>query len=110
MLVNSLALFLLFQWVHLPLVVASVLSTELAIANNFCWNDRWTFRRTQFSWSRFARFNLVSLGGLFITTGTLWILVRHLGLYYLTANLLSIALATAWNFAVNSLWTWRGTR
>jgi putative flippase GtrA len=109
-LVNSLALFLLFQWVHLPLVVASVLSTGLAIANNFCWNDRWTFRRTQFSLSRFARFNLVSLGGLVIATGTLWILVRHLGLYYLAANLLSIALATAWNFAANSLWTWGGTR
>jgi dolichol-phosphate mannosyltransferase len=109
-LVNSLALFLLFQKVHLPLVFASVLSNELAIANNFCWNDRWTFRRTQFSLRRFARFNLVSLGGLVISTGILLILVRQLGLYYLTANLLSIALATAWNFMVNSLWTWGGAR
>ena len=110
MLVNSLALFLLFQGVHFPLVVASILSNELAIANNFCWNDRWTFRCTQFSLRRFARFNLVSLGGLVITTGILWILVRQLGLYYLIANLLSIALTTAWNFMANSLWTWRGAR
>jgi dolichol-phosphate mannosyltransferase len=109
-LVNSLALFILFQWAHLPLLVASALSVELAIFNNFCWNDRWTFRRAQFSLSRFVRFNLVSLGGLIITTSTLWILVRHSGLYYLAANLLGIALATAWNFAVSSWWTWGGTQ
>jgi dolichol-phosphate mannosyltransferase len=110
MLVNSLALLLLFQWVHLPLVIASVLSTEMAIVNNFCWNDRWTFGRTQLSIKRLAKFNLVSLAGLVITTGTLWLLVRHLGYYYLTANLLGIALATAWNFVANSLWTWGGAR
>jgi len=109
-LVNSLTLFLLFQWAQLPLVVASALSTEVAIVNNFCWNDRWTFRRTQLSLHRFAQFNLVSLAGLAITTFTLWVLVRHLGLYYLAANLLCIGLATAWNFVVNSLWTWRGAR
>ena len=109
-LVNSLALLLLVQWTHLPLLLASALAAELAIIHNFSWHDRWTFRRTQLSWSRFARFNLVSLAGLVITTGTLWVLVRHLGLYYLAANLLGITLATAWNFAVNSCWTWGGAR
>jgi len=109
-LVNSLALFILFQWVRLPLLVASALATELAIVNNFCWNDHWTFRRTRLSLSRFAKFNLVSLAGLAITACTLWILVNHLGYYYLAANLLGIILATAWNFAVNSFWTWGGAR
>src|SRR5690348_13857982 len=63
-LVNSLALFLLFQWAHLPLLLASALSAELAIVNNFYWNDRWTFGCPQLSWRRFAQFNLVSLAGL----------------------------------------------
>jgi len=110
MLVSSLALLILFQWAHLPLVVASALATELAIVNNFCWNDHWTFGRTHLSLSRFVKFNLVSLAGLAITVCTLWILVNHLGLYYLAANLLGIALATAWNFAANSFWTWGGAR
>jgi len=109
-LVNSLALLLLFQRAHLPLVLASVLSAEVAIIHNFCWNDRWTFRRTRLSLRRFAKFNLVSLTGLVITTCTLWLLAEHLGVYYLAANLLGIALATAWNFAVNVVWTWGGAR
>lgn len=108
MLLNSLALFFLFQWARLPLVIASILSTEMAIFNNFCWNDRWTFGRTHLSLHRFAQFNLVSLAGLVITTGTLWLLVHHLGFYYLAANLVGITLATAWNFVANSLWTWGG--
>lgn len=110
MLVNSLALLLLFQGAHLPLVVASILSAELAIGNNFWWNDRWTFKRIQLSWRRFARFNLVSLGGLVITTCTLWVLAGQLQVYYLAANLLGIALATAWSFAANSFWTWGGVQ
>jgi dolichol-phosphate mannosyltransferase len=109
-LVNSLALLLLVQWAHLPVVPAAALSTELSIVHNFAWNDRWTFGRTRLSWSRFARFNLVSLAGLLITTGSVWVLVDHLGVYYLAANLLGIILATAWNFAVNSWWTWGGAR
>ena len=109
-LVNSLALLLLFQRAHLPLVLASVLSAEVAIIHNFCWNDRWTFGRIQPSLRRFAKFNLVSLAGLVIATCTLWLLAGHLGVYYLAANLLGIALATAWNFAVNVVWTWGGAR
>ena len=109
-LVNSVALFLLFQWARLPLLLASALSAELAIINNFYWNDRWTFKCPQLSWHRFARFNLVSAFGLLISTCTLWVLVQQLGLYYLAANLLGIALATAWNFVVNSFWTWGGAR
>jgi putative flippase GtrA len=109
-LVNNLALLILFQWVHLPLLLASVLASGLAIINNFYWNDRWTFKSTRISLSRFARFNLVSLSGLLITTGTLWVLVTHLHLYYLVANLLGISLAMVWNFAVNSRWTWGGAQ
>ncbi len=109
-LVNSLALLVLYHQAHLPLVVASTLSVELAILNNFCWNDRWTFGRRNYSLSRFAQFNLVSLGGLAITTFTLWVLVCHLNVYYLAANLLGIGLATAWNFAANLFWTWRSAQ
>jgi len=109
-LVNSLALLLLVQWAHLPLLPAAALAAELSIVHNFAWNDRWTFGRPRLSWSRFARFNLVSLAGLLITTGSVWVLVEHLDVYYLVANLLGITLATAWNFAVNAWWTWGGAR
>ena len=104
--VNSLALFVLHQLMRFPLVVASLVAVELAIVNNFLWNDRWTFGRKKLSFRRFFQFNLVSCGGLVITTGTLWVLVTHLAAPYLLANLVGIGLATCWNFGINLLWTW----
>lgn len=104
--VNSLALFYLYDRVQLPLAVASAVAVEVAIANNFLLNDRWTFGVKVPRLARFAKFNAVSLGGLAITTATLWTLATYLGIYYLLANLVGIALATTWNFAVNLVWTW----
>jgi dolichol-phosphate mannosyltransferase len=105
--VNTVALACLHQLLALPLVLASALAVELSIASNFFWNDRWTFGRRWPTWRRFLKFNLVSLGGLVITTATLWALVTDLHSQYLLANLLGIMLATAWNFGINVLWTWK---
>ena len=104
--INSLALVVLHQLLRFPLVIASLAAVELAIVNNFIWNDRWTFGRKKLSLQRFFQFNLVSCGGLVITTGTLWVLVTHLAAPYLLANLLGIGLATGWNFGMSLLWTW----
>src|SRR5258708_22441564 len=85
-LVNSLALFVLYGKAGLPLLVASALSVELAITNNFVWNDWWTFGRTRRSMVRFAKFNLVSLVGLVVTTSTAWLLVQQACVGYLVAQ------------------------
>jgi putative flippase GtrA len=108
--VNTLATYVLYERVHLPLIAASALAVELAIASNFVWNDRWTFQRTGTSFSqfaRFARFNLVSLGGLIVTVSTAWLLVQLGGVNYLIANLAGLGLATTCNFVANVQWTWR---
>ncbi|MGZ3584848.1 MAG: GtrA family protein [Ktedonobacterales bacterium] len=105
-LVNTGVLIVLYQHLHVALVAASALATELAIVNNFLWNNYWTFGRRSLSLHRFARFNVVSLGGQCITTVTLWVLVSHVGVYYVVANIVGIGLALIWNFAANVTWTW----
>lgn len=105
-LVNSVVLFLLYQVATLPLVPASITAVETAIVNNFVWNNLWTFQERSFSLGRFASFNVVSLGGLMISTGTLYMLNEWAGVYYLLANLIGIALATSWNFGLSFIWTW----
>ncbi len=105
-LVNSLVLFFVYERAGLPLVAASALAVEIAIINNFLLNNIWTFRAKDLLLIRLAKFNLVSLVGLGITTATLWALATHLGLHYLVANIFGIGLATTWNFTVNLFWTW----
>lgn len=106
-LVNTAALWGLYQVAGVPLLVASALAVEMAIASNFVWNDRWTFGRARLSARRFARFNLASLAGLLISVCTTWLLVHRLGAHYLLANLMGISAGSVWNFVVSLAWTWR---
>ncbi|MBI4318019.1 MAG: GtrA family protein [Chloroflexi bacterium] len=105
--VNSLALMVFYQAMQLPLIAASTMAVETAIVNNFLLNNRWTFDRVDVSLARFAKFNLVSLGGLAITVSCVFLLVSYASLNYLLANLFGIVLATTWNFGINVIWTWR---
>ena len=110
MAVNNAALFTLYQLLRVPLLGASALAVALSIVNNFIWNDRWTFAQRHTTAAaamhRFARFGLASLGGLVLTTLTLWLLVNNVGLHYLVANLIAIGAGTASNFLLNSKWTY----
>ncbi len=100
----------------LALTRSKIIASELAIFNNFLWNDLWTFsdissrqpgKRKRFQ--RFLKFNLVCLAGLILNILLLNIFfnVFHINRYL--ANLLAIALVTIWNFWVNLKLSWRVT-
>lgn len=95
---------------------SKVVAAELAIINNFLWNDRWTFgdvsRRQRGQRKRLKRlfkFNLVCLFGLGLNVILLNLLFNTLHVNYLVANLLAIAVVTGWNFWINLKLSWRVT-
>jgi dolichol-phosphate mannosyltransferase len=97
----------------LPLVTAKLISAQLAIVNNFVWNEVWTFADRaalhpgpRERWIRFARFELICLAGVAITVAVLSFCVKRLGFHYLVANAIAIGVGTAWNFFVNLRWNW----
>ena len=97
----------------LPLAIAKILAAQLAILNNFAWNELWTFADRAAPRAsagqrliRFARFELICLAGLAINLGVLTLLVKRLGLHYLVANAIAIGVATAWNFFINLRFNW----
>lgn len=111
-LVNQGLLWLLTELGGLFYLLSSVIAIETSIISNFLLNDFFTFRdrRPPGARSRLERllkFNLVSLGGLVINLGTLWLFTSVFGVYYLISNLFGIALAFLWNYGVNTWWTWR---
>jgi dolichol-phosphate mannosyltransferase len=99
---------------------SKIIASELAIVNNFLWNDAWTFgdiARHQQSWvlkfKRFTKFNLVCLMGLTLNVILLNLMFNFLfanftwGRY--AANLIAIAIVTFWNFWINLKLSWRVT-
>lgn len=103
--VNTIVLYILSRWLGLPLAASSAVAVELAIISNYFINDRWTFASRAMSVRRFAKFNVASLAGLGVNVATLWLLTR-LGMYFIAANLIGIALGFASNYALSSVWVW----
>ena len=111
-LVNMGLLWLLTEFAGLPYLISAAIGIECAIISNFTLNDYFTFRDRRVDGTgnfarRLAKFNLVSLGGVGINLLLLWFLSSVLGINYLVSNLCGIAVATLWNYLLNSWWTWK---
>lgn len=85
----------------------------VATINNFAWNRRWTWRDRprkagQSVLAQFGRYAIACWTGIVLQFLFTKMLAGHMA--YLFANLLAIAGASAFNFAVNNLWTFRHRR
>lgn len=92
-------------------VLAKVVSTGLAIIANWIGNRFWTFRehRGRQLWREFVEFLVVSLGGMAIGLGCLWVSHYLLGFTSILAdnisgNVIGLALGTAFRFTFYKLW------
>ncbi len=88
-------------------ILANIPATELAILNNFTWNDLWTFRdlKRRPLWKRLTSFHIAALTGA-VVQWALYAGLVYMGLYYLVANLIGIALSFIVRFLVNRHVTW----
>jgi dolichol-phosphate mannosyltransferase len=93
---------------------SKLIAAEMAIINNFLWNDAWTFRDISGHQSgfkhrlqRFAKFQLICFGGLALNTILLNLQFNLLGINRYLANAVAIAAVTGWNFWLNYKLSWR---
>ena len=98
-------------------VIAKIISTSLAIVANWLGNRYWTFgRERRPHWVREAvEFGLVSIGGMLIALGCLWVSHYALGFTSVVAdnvstNVVGLALGTAFRFTFYRLWVFGSHR
>lgn len=116
--VNLLCTWAAYHWFFFSLDEAGrkgaayLFGIAVSIFTNFLLNDIWTWRDREKAakgfFGRMLRFYLVSSAASGIQFGTAMGLTLGLDLHYLLAQLVGIALATAINFVVNNIWTFRG--
>ncbi|MDZ8226817.1 MULTISPECIES: glycosyltransferase [unclassified Nostoc] len=99
-----------------PLTRSKIIAGEIAILNNFFWNDAWTFADVsarQQGWKqrlkRFGKFNAICLAGLVLNVLILNLVFNFLIPNRYIANFIAIAVATVWNFWINLKLSWRVT-
>ena len=113
--VNQAVLYLLHdpKRLALPLLPSAAVSAQLAMINNFVWNEVWTFADrvggaagVKGRLGRFVKFEIICLIGLAISLGVLSVCTVQLHMHYLVGNLVAIGVSTAWNFLVNLRFNW----
>lgn len=93
---------------------SKLIASEVAIVNNFLWNDAWTFHdvsarqpgRTN-KLRRFGMFQMVCFAGLVLNAIVLNVQFNLLGINRYIANGVAILLVTGWNFWLNKKFSWR---
>ncbi len=106
---------------NFPPATSKGFSTEIAIFNNFTFNNIWTFKKRKTKsplWRKFIIFNFVSLGGLAISVLIIKLLhtaygdgIANFGFlkiqYYNLYFFVTIPFVMIWNFLVNHFVTWK---
>ena len=110
--VNNAVLYLLIEYLFLPLSLASLVAIQLAIFNNFIWNRKFTWRdRGMKGWTAIRhgllRFTLVSWVAGALNWLILLILDYTTDLHYILANLIAIFIASILNYVLNDFWTFK---
>jgi dolichol-phosphate mannosyltransferase len=116
--IDMLVLYLLsdVSTLALPLTRSKIMAAEVAIINNFLWNDRWTFGDLARSQphkrqmlKRFLKFNTICLTGLILNVLILNVVYNFVCHNQYIANFIAIASVTLWNFWLNLKLSWRVT-
>lgn len=107
-LVNLGLLFYLTEFVGLWYFLSYIIAISVSITSNFILNKFWTFKDavdSQRTIVMYVKFVSVSLTGMGIQLGSVYVLVESLSIYYMIAALISIAIAGGINFIANRRWT-----
>jgi dolichol-phosphate mannosyltransferase len=93
---------------------SKLIASQMAILNNFIWNDAWTFhdlsaqqRGLKARLRRLGKFQLICLAGIAINATLLNLQFNLLGINRYVANAVAIAAVTGWNFWLNLKLNWR---
>jgi dolichol-phosphate mannosyltransferase len=109
--INETMLWALTEIWGLYYLISSIASTELAILNNFVWNELWTFRDTYDDTKsgvseRLLKFHLSRYGGALLGLLFLFLFTEIFSVHYLISNILSILIILFYNYFTSKEWVW----
>jgi dolichol-phosphate mannosyltransferase len=111
-LVNMFFFWLFYRKLGIFSLISSFLAIQIAILNNFLWNDKWTWREKRKPGVRqfFVRLGKFTLSSNLTSASAnllgVWVFLNLLGWNYLISNLLGIGSGVSSNFLANHYWTY----
>ncbi|GAX91136.1 glycosyltransferase [Effusibacillus lacus] len=107
--VNLFSFGILYSITRFSALWSGFLSSLFAMTSNFLLNDTFTWPGDKLGSAivRYIKYVLISTVGIGVNLVTLYLLHSRFGVNALASNAIGIAVATGWNFGMNSIWTWR---
>jgi putative flippase GtrA len=98
-------LIVLSEFAGLPVLLANVISSLIGVISSFTMNRCWTYPETRSRplGKQFARFFLVSMVGLLLSSSIVGLLHESTG--YIAAKAVATIVVFFWNFLTNRYWT-----
>ncbi len=97
----------------LDVTFSKIGAAEVALINNFVWNELWTFKyaqRASGNWAgvlgRLVIFNAICGVGILLAVLLLHLFHSVLGWNLYLSNLIAIGIVTIWNFGMNARFNW----
>jgi dolichol-phosphate mannosyltransferase len=98
------------------LIASKVCAAEIALLNNFAWNELWTFKERARKnrggknvLRRLIFFNAICGAGIFLAAASLNVFHSVLAWNIYLSNLFAIGIVTIWNFVLNAWLNWRAS-
>ncbi len=88
-------------------VTASTIGFIITLVVSYMLNHRWTFRTDRGHLSAMPRYILVSVSGLLLNSGIMFVTVHILGLWYILGQSLVVVVVPLTNFLFNYHWSFR---
>jgi len=99
------AFYVLYNFLAINYLIASIIAYSLGIVNSFTWNRLWTFQIRKSNVKReFIRFLTVNLIGLGMNALIMFLLVEIIGANAFVAQVVAIGLVLIFNFSLVRYW------
>jgi putative flippase GtrA len=97
----------LVEVLRLDPVLSSVISFIFILVGSYFANQYWTFRSGRGHLYSIPRYVVVSLSGLSLNTGIMYLTVNVLGWWYILGQMVAIFVVPLSNFLLNFYWSFR---
>lgn len=94
----------------LDIIVSNIISSTLAVINNFILNSYFTFKVTDNKFKRFLSFAGIAAVGMVVSSALLTVFIEYMGLNDLIAKGFAVIIVAMLQFIINKFFTFKGKK
>ena len=106
--VDIIALGLIVEIIGIYYIYSVTISYSIAFVSKFILNREWVFKNSPGVWiAQLRRFAIVSVSGLLLTNGVMWVGVDYLLIHYLIVKIAAVGIVFIFTYVFHNLYSFK---